>query len=333
MPSPPPDDSAREAEAEFPGIPSTQDWREDFPATQFPQSRPRNAYITPETSFTVPSDETEVDGFDLQVLVDVPVPQTPARALNESQRMPPTPMSVTKGSSCYEKVHSLVTNSTVRASDKLKDASTVVSQTLQASPSRPVTKTTVKSEEASVPRRRRRRPKKRSRAQQPCSQTLQSNAKDTAPATHPSSTPEPWPLPFPLADKGIYPYLPPAKQFDQMVKFTSATEEHIDKWNIHEDTYPIPLLRQVLSVQECVHMGLYVQLEYMDKMLGELEKSMKPETAKERARKGKRGDKYQKITPRMLEKIRFMRSITRQHQVCYYESRIPTRPNLRNPKD
>ena len=316
------------AEAEFPGIPSTQDWHEDFPATQLPQFKPRNAYITPETSFTVPSDETEVDGFDLQALEDGP--QTPARALNESQRMPPTPMSITKGSSCYEKGHTPVNNSTVRTTDKLQEASTVVSQPRQASPSRPVTQTKVKSEEGSVPRRRRRRPKKRNRAQKPCSQTLQSNAKDTAPATHPSSAPEPWPLPFPLADKGIYPYLPPAKQFDQMVKFTSATEEHIDKWDLHNGTYPIPLLRQVLSAQECVHMGLYAQLEHMDKMLGELEKAMKPEPGRERARRGRRGEKYQKITPRMLEKIRFMRSITRQHQVCYYESRIPTRPDLRN---
>ncbi|KAF7512949.1 hypothetical protein GJ744_012052 [Endocarpon pusillum] len=243
------------------GIPSTQDWREDFPATQPPQSKPRNAYITPETSFTVPSDETEVDGFDPQVLVDAP--QTPARALNEPQRMPPTPLSITKGSSCYEKGHSLANNSTVRANDKLKGAFAVVSQTLQASPSRPAIQTTVKAEEGSVPRRKRRRPKTRSRAQQPRPQTVQRNAKDTAPATDASSAPEPWPLPFPLADKGIYPYLPPAKQFDQMVKFTSAIEEHIDKWNLHDDTYPIPLLRQVLSAQEWVHMGLYAQLEYM----------------------------------------------------------------------
>lgn len=111
-----------------------------------------------------------------------------------------------------------------------------------------------------------------------------------------------------------------------MVKFTSATEEHIDKWDLHHATYPVPLLRQVLSAQECVHMGLYSQLEHMDKMLQELEKSMKPMAAKERAKRGKVGDKYRRVSPRMLAMIKFMRSVTKQEQVCFYESRIPTRP-------
>ncbi len=321
---------SRAAEAELPGIPSTQDWREDFPATQFFQRKPRNAYITPETSFTVPSDETEADGFDLQALM---APQTPASGSDESQRMPPTPLSVAKVSSSHMRDHVFVNNSAVRANEKLAEFPPAVLLAIQPSPCHRANSTTVKcEEEGSVPRRRRRSRKRSSRAQQPCSPSLEDRAKDTTPATHASSAPEPWPLPFPLADRGIYPYLAPAKQFDQMVKFTSATEEHIDKWNLHDDMYPIPLLRQVLSAQECVHMGLYAQLEHMDKMLAELEKSMKPETATERAKKGRRGDRYKKITPRMLEQIRFMRSITREHQVCYYESRIPTRTDPRNVK-
>jgi hypothetical protein len=60
-------------------------------------------------------------------------------------------------------------------------------------------------------------------------------------------------------------------------------------------------------------MGFYVQLEYMDKLLEEVEKMMKPVPAKERAKRGKVGKKFRRITPQMLEQ-----------QICYYESRIPT---------
>jgi enoyl-CoA hydratase/carnithine racemase len=114
-----------------------------------------------------------------------------------------------------------------------------------------------------------------------------------------------------------------------MVKFTSATEEHIDKWNLHDGTYPVALLRQVLSAQECVHMGLFAQLEHMDKLLSEMEELVEPIPVKEPARLGKVGEKYRRTSPEMLERVRFMRSITKQHQVRYYESRIPTRSNLR----
>jgi len=135
-----------------------------------------------------------------------------------------------------------------------------------------------------------------------------------------SSAPEPWPVPFPLADAGlIYPCLPPAEQFDQMVRYTSSTEEHIDKWDLHDGTYPVSFLCQVLSAQECVHMGLYSQLEHMDRLLKVLEGKMKPVPAKERAEKGKVGEKHRRITPQML------RSITKQQQIYFYESRIPTR--------
>jgi hypothetical protein len=109
----------------------------------------------------------------------------------------------------------------------------------------------------------------------------------------------------------MYPYLPPTKQFEQMVKFTSATEDHIDRWNLHDGTYRVPLLRQVLSAQECVHKGLYAQLEHMYKMLEELEKMMKPIPAKERAKKGKVGEKYRRVSPQLLKRVQLMKSITK----------------------
>jgi hypothetical protein len=133
-----------------------------------------------------------------------------------------------------------------------------------------------------------------------------------------------------MADRGIYPNLPPATQFEQMVKLTSATEDHIDSWNLPDGTYPVPLLRQVLSAQECVHMGLYAQLEHVYKMLKELEKMMKPIPSKERAKKGKVGEKYRRVSPQMQNRVQFMESVTKQQQICCYESRIPTLPDHRS---
>jgi hypothetical protein len=66
--------SSRIDEAEFPGIPSTQEWREDLSATQMPLRKPQNAYITPQTSFTEPADQTEIDGFDIQAFVGAAQP-------------------------------------------------------------------------------------------------------------------------------------------------------------------------------------------------------------------------------------------------------------------
>ena len=314
---------SRAREAEFPGIPSTQEWRDDFPATQIPPRKSRTAYLTPQTSFTAPSNETDIDGFDIQALVGAP--QTPAGGLKKSHQMPPTPMSIKKRGSSREIGPGSAKKLTVRVKHELDATSILDAEVLPASPTHRLNKI-IKCEGPKVPRRRMRGHKKRKHSPQTDSDRsvcASSNSFLTAPR---SPTPEPWPIPFPRADRGIYPYLPPAKQFDQMVKFTSATEEHIDKWDLHGGTYPVPLLRQVLSAQECVHMGLYSQLEHMDKLLGELEQMMKPVPAKERARSGKVGDKYKRITPPMLEKIKFMRSITKQHQVCFYESRIPTRP-------
>jgi hypothetical protein len=285
-----------------------------------------NAYITPQTSFTVPSEETEIDGFDIMTFANAP--QTPAAKLNEAQQMPPTPMSITKRDLTSGNFKTSFKISASRTDDALNNSSTLETEEPPSSPTR-------QSKEHGAPgstqisRRRRRRLRKRSRTLQSPLKESCSEVPDVRPAAIPTSTPEPWPVPFPLADRGIYPYLPPAKQFDQMVRFTSATEEHIEKWNLHDRTYPVPLLRQVLSGQECVHMGLFAQLQHMDKTLEELDKMMQPKSAKERAKRGKVGDKYKRVTPQMLEKIRFMRSITNQHQVCFYESRIPTRPDFK----
>jgi hypothetical protein len=57
---------SRAGKAEFPDIPSTQEWREDFPAPQVPPRKPRTAYIAPETAFVVASNEIEIDGFDIR---------------------------------------------------------------------------------------------------------------------------------------------------------------------------------------------------------------------------------------------------------------------------
>jgi hypothetical protein len=61
----------RAGEAEFPGTPS-QEWRDDFPATQFPPLKTQTAYITPQTSFSAPSNHTETDGFEVQILAACP---------------------------------------------------------------------------------------------------------------------------------------------------------------------------------------------------------------------------------------------------------------------
>jgi hypothetical protein len=158
------------------------------------------------------------------------------------------------------------------------------------------------------------------------------NTTDTAPAPSFLYSPEPWPVPSPLADKDIYPYLPPAQQFDQMVKFTSATEEHIEKWELHDSAYLVPVLREVLSAQECVHMGFFAQLEHMNRLLGELEQMMKPIPVKERTRRSQMGEQNKRITRKMLQKIKFMQSMTKQHQVCFCESRIPTPSYLHKPR-
>lgn len=313
-------------EVEFPGIPSTQEWREDFPATQIPPRRPRSPYITPETSFNVPSGEPEIDGFDIQTLAGAP--QTPARWVSELQQMPPTPISIKKQSLSSRNENGVYGSPNERPRN---EKSALESEVLSAS-SISSSKHADGALDVHVRRRRRRR---RSRWQGHTTQTSPTRLKRDTPNPPPaaplhSSTPEPWPTPFPQADKGIYPYLPPSTQFEQMVKFTSATEEHIDKWNLHHATYPVPLLRQVLNGQECVHMGLYSQLEHMDKLLEELEKMMRPVSAKERARKGKAGrEKYRRVAPQMLERIRFMREMTRQKQVCFYESRLPMRLDWR----
>lgn len=314
----------RAAEPEFPGLPSTQEWREDFPSTQIPPQKPRTAYITPQTSFLVPPNEAETDGFDIEVLTQAL--HTPTEQLNKLGRTPPTPMSIKKHDSSREKGD----NSLNMQCD---DTSTLKSEEILQSPIQQ-TRKVAQLEGAKIPCRRRRRPKKHKRNLLPSSEPSDQNISDAESAVpFPSTNPEPWPVPFPLADIGIYPYLPPAKQFDQMVKFTSATENHIDKWDLHNSTYPVPLLRQVLSAQERVHMGFWSQLEYMDKLLGDLEELMKPISAKERARRGKSAEKYKRITPQMLAMIKFMRSITKQQQICFYQSRIPTRPESRRHLD
>jgi hypothetical protein len=319
------DSLVRAGEAEFPGIPSTQEWREDFPATQVPPREPRNAYITPQTSFSLPSGDAERVGFDFQLLPASP--RRPSVKWKETQQMPPTPKSITKSYSHSKKEYTSARSPCLRAGSKGGVASALKLKSPLNSPVRR-SDNAAKSEEIIVPRRRKRRQNKPYRAPEAKSEDLGrgTGLKFTKQSC---SVPEPWPLPFPQSDRGIHPYLPPAIQFEQMVKFTSATEEHIDKWNLHDSTYPVPLLRQVLSAQECVHMGFYAQLENLDKMLAEMEKMMKPIPAKERALRGNRGERYRRTSPQMLERIKFMRSITKQHQVFYYESRIPTGLNLR----
>jgi hypothetical protein len=315
----------RAGEVEFPGIPSTQEWREDFPATQAPPREARNAYITPQTSFSVPSNDTETDGFDVKLLAACA--RKPTEKWKESQQMPPTPKSITKSYPNTKKYYTADRSPCIPAANEVSVTSSLKLKSPLPSPIR-VSDKVIKSEEAKVPRRRRKSPNKRRRTAEPKLEDLGRRTGLTV-AKQSCNVPEPWPVPFPQSDRGIHPYLPPAIQFDQMVKFTSATEEHIDKWDLHNATYPVPLLRQVLSAQECVHMGLYAQLEHMDKMLAEMEKMMKPIPAKERAVRGKVGEKYPRTSPQMLERIKFMRSITKQHQVFCYESRIPTGSNLR----
>jgi hypothetical protein len=310
---------------EFPGIPSTQEWHEDFPATQFPLHKPRAPYITPATSFNVPCDEAEVDGFDIRILQDAPY--TPARLGHGVQGLPPTPMSIEKCQISRDG-YSTSAESTIAGNQSYSEGKSVRDSDQPTTPPLCACQAETQLGHANPYRRRRRRPKKRARIAQ--SSTASPTPKLSNPILEPPhlTVPEPWPLPFPQSDRGIYPYLPPAKQFEQMVKFTSSTEEHIDKWDLHESTYPVPLLRQVLSATECVNMGFHAQLEFMFHLTEKLEVEMKPMKKKNRGR-GK--EKYKRITSEMVQQVRFMKEVMLQQQVCYYESRIPTWPNPKVP--
>jgi hypothetical protein len=313
-------------DTEFPGIPSTQEWHEDFPSTQIPICNSRAAYITPATSFTIPSNDSELDGFDVRVLVGMP--QTPVRVSNESLQMPPTPLSVPKREMNIKTNAASRDGLGVQADKAIEGISTLGFGAVPASSLQDSKKANM-AKNVQVHGRKRKRPRKRGRTIQPSPTQIKQEAIDPIPAPHLSSTPELWPVPFPQADKGIYPDLPPAQQFEQMVTFTSATEEHIDKWDLHTGTYPVPLLREVLSAQECIHMGFYSQLEQLDKQLREFEEMMRPISAKERSKMVEWGERYKTVTPQMWEKVKRMRSITKQRPVCFYESRIPTRLRLR----
>lgn len=297
--------------------------------TQVPPYKSRTAYITPQTSFNVPSDEAEIDGFGSQMLThehvreEMQTTRAPAKWLHELRQMPPTPASIARCNSSEEIANSSCNHLDLQADIELAASSSLVKEALSGSPTY-LPKGRIKPEELKFCRRGRHRRVKHASMVSTCPNQPDHVLRNPLHAAPGSNSPEPWPVPFPLADRGIYPYLPPAKQFDQMVRFTSATEDHIDKWNLHSGVYPVSLLRQVLSAQECVHMGLYSQLEHMHKLLGELEEMVKPTPHRERARRGKVGRKNRKATQQILEKIKFMRSITKQHQVCYYESRIPT---------
>jgi hypothetical protein len=185
-------------EGEFPGIPSTQEWREDFPATEIPPRRSRSAYLTPQTSFTALADETEIDGFDHQTLALAP--RTPGRIVNQLQQMPPTPDSITKRDSSSGKEHTRSNSSKGQVDSELGESSSLESDGRLASPFHQ-SESIVRAGEGGIhPRRRRRRPKNRSRNLPPSSNNSPRTTTDPAPAPSLLSFQEPWAVPFPLAD-------------------------------------------------------------------------------------------------------------------------------------